>query len=167
MESHLFIPDKLAYVKGDKPQVKCILCAINEKDPKVTKLDIYHTDHFIVSLNLYPYNPGHLMIFPKKHLIDPRQLSDEQVLELNNLTTMTLNIIEKLYSPNGFNVGYNIGYVSGASIEHLHLHVIPGYKNEIGLIDIIGNARVIVEDPNKTLKKFKEAFKNFRAVWLE
>lgn len=161
MERHLFIPDKLDYVKGDKPNVQCILCAINEKDPKVTKLDIYHTEHFIVSLNLYPYNLGHLMIFPKKHLIDPRELNDEQVLELNNLTTMTLNIIEKLYSPEGFNLGYNIGHVSGASIEHLHLHVIPRYKNEIGLIDIVGKARVIVEDPNKTLKKFKEAFKDF------
>ncbi|MEW6607377.1 MAG: HIT domain-containing protein [bacterium] len=158
METHLFIPDKLSYVKGNKPKVKCILCAINKGNPKVTKLDIYHTKHFIISLNLYPYNPGHLMIFPKKHLIDPRQLSDDQVLELNNLTTMTLNIIEKLYSPSGFNVGYNIGYVSGASIEHLHLHIIPRYRNEIGLIDIVGKARVIIEDPNETLKKFKEAF---------
>jgi ATP adenylyltransferase len=161
MERHLFIPNKLAYVKGKKPEVKCILCAINEKDPKVTKLDIYHTKHFIVSLNLYPYNPGHLMIFPKKHLIDPRQLNDEQVLELNKLTTITLNIIENLYSPQGFNVGYNVGHVSGASIEHLHLHIIPRYKNEVGIIDIVGKARVIVEDPNKTLKKFKQAFSNY------
>jgi len=164
MEKHLFIPDKLAYVKGNKPEVACILCAINEKDPEVTKLDIYHSEHFIISLNLYPYNPGHLMIFPKKHLIDPRELNDEQVLELNKLTTMTLNIIEKLYSPQGFNVGYNIGYVSGASIKHLHLHIIPRYKNEIGFIDIVGKTRIIVEDPNQTLKKLKEAFQNYQAI---
>jgi len=158
MERHLFIPNKLEYVKGNKPKVECILCAINKKDTKVTQLDIYQSEHFIVSLNLYPYNPGHLIIFPKKHLLDPRQLTNDQVLELNHLTTLTLNIVEKLYSPQGFNVGYNIGYVSGASIEHLHLHIIPRYKNEIGLIDIVGKARIIVEDPKVTLKKFKEAF---------
>lgn len=159
MEHNLFVPSKLAYVTGDnKPKVNCILCSVSNKDPKVIQLEVYRSLHFIVSLNLYPYNPGHLLIFPIQHITDIRYLSEEQIIALQHLTNLSLNVLEKVYSPHGFNIGYNIGLVSGASIEHLHLHIVPRYKNEIGFIDIVGKARVQVEDPNDTRQKLMEAF---------
>lgn len=162
MEHNLFSPSKLPYVTGiAKPKVDCILCGVANKDPRVTQLDLYHSRHFIISLNLYPYNPGHLMVFPRQHLLDLRQLSQDEVVELHCLTRLSLDVLERVYSPHGFNVGYNLGLVSGASIEHLHLHIVPRYKNEIGFIDIVGKTRVQVEEPNETKEKLKEAFAIF------
>jgi len=70
-----------------------------------------------------------------------------------------LNIIDEIYNPTGYNIGFNIGEFAGASINHLHLHIIPRFKNELGLIDIIGGAKVIIEDPNETLKKLRAKVK--------
>ncbi|MGQ9610808.1 MAG: HIT family protein [bacterium] len=159
MQSNLFIPDKLEYVRGDKrPDVECILCAIVEKNDKVVRLEVYRSDLFVIALNLYPYAPGHLMIFPKRHITDPRMLSYDEVIELHKMQNLSIDVLEKVYSPQGFNVGYNIGEAGGASISHLHLHVVPRYKREMGFIDIIGGVKIIVEDPNVSLTRVREGF---------
>ena len=159
MQNNLFIPNKLEYVRGDKrPDVECILCAIVEKNDKVVRLEVYRSDLFVIALNLYPYAPGHLMIFPKRHITDPRMLTHDEVIELHKMQNLSIDALEKVYSPQGFNVGYNIGEAGGASISHLHLHVVPRYKREIGFIDIIGGVKIIVEDPNVSLSRLKEGF---------
>lgn len=159
MQSNLFIPDKLEYVRGDKrPDVECILCAIVGKNNKVVRLEVYRSDLFVIALNLYPYAPGHLMIFPKRHITDPRMLSYDEVIELHKMQNLSIDVLEKVYSPQGFNVGYNIGEAGGASISHLHLHIVPRYKREIGFIDIIGGVKIIVEDPNVSLSRVREGF---------
>ncbi|HAV43220.1 TPA: HIT family hydrolase [bacterium] len=156
---NLFIPGKLPYARGKRPEVDCILCAIRDKDERVKNLVVYEVERFIVTLNLYPYAPGHLMIFPKSHLLDLREINQEDLKELHRLTTLSLDVLDHLYQPHGYNLGYNVGVVSGASMEHLHLHIVPRYRNEMGFLDIINGARIIVEDPVETKDKLKEAFK--------
>ncbi|GIW21543.1 MAG: hydrolase [Candidatus Sericytochromatia bacterium] len=154
----LFVPSKQEYVRGKRPNVKCILCSVVNKDPKVDKLDIYSSENFIISVNLYPYNPGHLMIFPKKHIESVVELNDNEVLELHKLQVMSINILKENYNAQAFNIGYNIGLNSGASIEHLHLHIVPRYPREVGFIDVISGTRIIVEDPINTVNKLKKLF---------
>jgi len=159
MLKNLFIPGKMAYVRGEKkPNVKCILCAIVAESDKVVRLDVYRSELFVVAMNLYPYAPGHLMVFPKRHVTDPRMLTKEESLELCKLQTLCLDVLENIYSPHGFNIGYNIGDAGGASISHLHLHVVPRYRRETGFIDIIAGAKIIVEDPNVSMSRVKEGF---------
>lgn len=156
---NLFIPGKLPYVKGDRPAVDCILCGIVQQDERVVSLEIFRSDHFMVTANLFPYNPGHLMVFPLRHLADPAELTEHEVLELHRLQVKSMRVLHQLYGPRGFNWGCNIGETSGASIKHhLHLHLVPRYPGELGFIDIIGGARVIVEEPNETVRRLKEAF---------
>jgi ATP adenylyltransferase len=156
---NLFIPNKMGYVKGkNRPNVECILCAVINKHPDVEKLIVFSCEKHIISLNLYPYNPGHLIIFPKRHIFDLRELNDDEVIELHNLKKMCLNVLDKVYQPGGYNIGYNIGKASGASIAHLHLHIVPRYPNETGFMDILGGAKIIVEDPMYTLEKLKKMF---------
>ena len=150
---NLFSINKLNYTKGERPEVNCILCAVSKRDKLVIDLTIQETENFLVTVNLYPYNTGHLMIFPKIHITDLRNMDAGQSAEMEILTKKFMNIIEKVYHPDGFNIGYNIGENSGASIPHLHRHIIPRYKNEIGVIDIIGGAKIIVEDPVVTRDK--------------
>lgn len=159
MRHNLFVPNKLAYVKGNaRPKVDCILCAIIEESNQVDRLEVYQSARFTVSLNLYPYAPGHLLIFPKRHLVDVRQLTEGEVLELHTLQRLCLEILDDVYQPGGYNVGYNIGDASGASIEHLHLHIVPRFPRELGFMDVIDGARIIVEDPKVTQQKLREAF---------
>lgn len=156
----LFVPSKLKYVKGERPDVDCILCAVNEKNPKVSNLDVYRSENFIVSANLFPYNPGHLMIFPKRHIETVEEFTDEEALEMHKIQIKCLKILKNSYSTQSFNVGYNIGASSGASINHLHIHIVPRYPREVGFIDVIGGARILVEDPNDTVKNLREKFNN-------
>ena len=159
MRNNLFVPNKLAYIKGKaRPNVDCILCAIVERNDQVERLEVYQSALFTVSLNLYPYTPGHLLVFPKRHIVDVRELTPAEVLELHTVQALCLNILDTVYQPRGYNVGYNIGDASGASIQHLHLHIVPRYPRELGFIDIIGEARIIVEDPKVTQQRLIQAF---------
>jgi len=155
---NLFVPSKMAYVRGERPNVDCIFCAIRERHSEVDNLEVHRTDHFIVSANLYPYNPGHLLLLPKRHILTPVDLTEEEETELNKLQRLCLKTLEKIYHPQGYNVGYNIGRIAGGSIEHLHMHIVPRYMNEIGFIDILNNDRIMVEDPRITMEKLSIQF---------
>lgn len=158
MKKHLFIPSKMEYVKGERPQVDCILCAIRAHDKRVVDSGIYNTSLMTVALNLYPYNPGHLMIFPNRHIETIEELSRDELLEMHRLTVLSIKILQKYYHPQGFNIGYNVGDSSGASVKHLHRHIVPRYKNELGFVDILSSTKIYVEDPKQVFKKLRQAY---------
>jgi len=147
--SYFFNFDKMKYVRGPRPS-GCILCLIRDKSSEVIDLTVYSDELFTVSVNLYPYNPGHVMIFPNRHLVDVRELTTAEDQRLSELTRRFLNVLESTHSPAGFNIGYNMGSSAGASIDHLHLHVIPRYPKEIGIADLVAGKRVLIEDPRVT-----------------
>ena len=147
---------KLKYVQGLKDSdIECILCEIIKESDKVQVLKIYQDDLMAISLNLYPFNPGHLMIFPIRHIYDFRELTETEILRLANLIGKCQNILTDMYNPTGFNVGFNQGKPAGASIKHIHLHVVPRFNRELGYIDIIGKTRVVVEDVHSVFEKMK------------
>lgn len=156
--TYLFNTEKIKYVKGAKPDVDCILCAISRQDPRVKDLTVYSSELFTVALNLYPFNPGHLMIFPKRHICSPGELTAGEAAEMHRLLVRSIEIIDSEFSPSGYNTGYNLGAGSGASIPHLHQHVVPRYSNEVGFLDVLAGARVIVSDPVEVMEKLKAAF---------
>ena len=165
MRQNLFVPNKLPYAKGkNRPDVECILCAIVAKDDKVERLEVYRTELFIISLNLYPYSPGHLLIFPQRHVVDLRELNSDEVLGFHELQCLSFEVLSEAYQPRGFNVGFNMGETSGASIPHLHLHVVPRYQRELGFMDVIGGARIIIEDPIVTQENLRNLFQKFNEV---
>lgn len=147
--SYFFNFDKMKYVRGPRPS-GCILCLIRDKSSEVIDLTVYSDELFTVSVNLYPYNPGHVMIFPNRHIVDIRELTTAEDQRLSEVTRRVLNVIENTHSPAGFNIGYNMGSSAGASIDHLHLHVIPRYPKEIGIADLVAGKRMLIEDPRVT-----------------
>jgi ATP adenylyltransferase len=158
MREYLFNTEKIKYVKGDKPAVECILCALRDGAPEVKDLTVYRGDSFIVAVNLYPFNPGHLMIFPLRHVTELSELSATEALALHKLTVKTIDILKEEFSPAGFNVGYNLGKGSGASIAHVHVHIVPRYGNEVGFLDVLAGARVIVADPVEVRDRLTKRF---------
>jgi len=158
-DAYLWVPTKAGYVsRADKPKVDCILCSIRDKDPRVRSLEVWRDETNIAVLNLYPYNPGHLMVFPKRHVLELSELDEEEALCLFRSVNLAVRALKSCYSPKGYNIGFNVGEASGASIAHLHAHVVPRYGNELGFIDIIGGAKVLVEDPADHVEKISKAF---------
>ncbi len=155
---YLFNTEKIKYVKGGKPPVECILCAIRDKNPLVQDLTVYSNDSFIVALNLYPFNPGHLMIFPSRHVDSILDLTESEAIEMHKLLKLSIEIMDIEFSPHGYNVGYNLGNGSGASIPHIHQHVVPRYNNEVGFLDVLSGTRVIVSDPAEVMEVLKQRF---------
>jgi ATP adenylyltransferase len=153
-KEYFFSFDKLSYLKGKKPD-GCILCLIRDRAREVVDLSVYRDEYFIVSMNLYPYNPGHLLVFPRRHLEDIRQLTSEEEARLVRLQRYLLDTADKILEPSGFNIGYNMGLSAGASIAHLHLHIIPRYPRELGIADLIAGKRVLVESPVETAERFR------------
>lgn len=156
--SYFFNFEKLAYIREVRPKDFCILCAVTNQDPAIANLGVLEGSFFIVSLNLYPFNPGHLIIFPKRHLEDIGSYSDAEVMELHRLSAHACTALRETHHARGFNIGYNMGSTAGASIEHLHLHIIPRYGRELGIADLIGGTRPLVQHPLDTQKQLQEWF---------
>ncbi len=160
-KKHVYPVNKTDYIlerRGKKADDCCILCAVRDKDPAVVSLEVYRESGFIVSLNLYPYNPGHLMIFPERHFEDIREMTNDEQSAFHSVCRSVMDIIDREYKPQGYNIGFNIGKGSGASIPHLHCHIVPRYEGELGFIDIIGGSKVYIEDPKETFSRLKKAF---------
>lgn len=114
---------------------------------------------FIV-LNLYPYNNGHLMIVPKRHTNDFPGLTKDELAECMELLQKSEIALRKVMSPHGFNIGANIGRVSGAGIEeHIHLHMVPRWNGDTNFMPVIGEVKVISQDLLETKLKLLEVFK--------
>jgi ATP adenylyltransferase len=152
---YFFSFEKYAYVKRRKTG-RCILCQIRDQNPDVVDLTVFRDELFIVTVNLYPYNPGHLLLFPSRHLVDIREYSAAEEQRLTALTRYFLDLSEAVHRPAGFNLGYNMGHPAGASIDHLHLHLIPRYPHELGIADLIAGKRVLVEEPQETARRIRE-----------
>jgi ATP adenylyltransferase len=145
----------MAYVKGKHPS-GCILCMVRDGNPDVVDLSIWRDELFIVSVNLYPYNPGHLLVYPTRHVEDVRELTGVEESRLASLQRFLLDLLDKACSPHAYNIGFNMGPAAGASINHLHLHIIPRYPRETGIADLIAGKRVLVEDPRETTRRLRE-----------
>lgn len=155
--SYFFNFDKMKYVKGPRPS-GCILCLIRDHSQEVVDLTFYSDDLFTISVNLYPYNPGHVFIFPNRHLEDVREFSEPEERRVTELTRRCLDTLGRTHGPAGFNIGYNMGGVAGASIDHLHQHIIPRYPREIGIADLVAGSRVLIEDPRVTRDRLAKDF---------
>ncbi|MBB6479105.1 HIT family protein [Spirochaeta isovalerica] len=150
----------MKYFREKKPD-GCILCLIYEGSKEVEDLTVYRSGLVSVTVNLYPYNPGHLLVFPNRHIQDVREMSEQEEREMSRVTKLTLDVLDDLFSPTAYNIGFNMGLEAGGSIDHLHQHIIPRYPREIGIAELIGGKKILVESPYDTAVKLTEAFNSF------
>ena len=153
---------KLDYVQGKaRPDVDCILCSVRDNDERVVSLKVYQDTLIFISLNLYPYNPGHLMIVPNRHILSFSDLTKEELIHLSRTIQGVQLLLDELYNPKGYNIGINQGREAGASIEHLHIHLVPRFGSELGFIDIVGKSRVLPEGLESVKQKLLKNINKF------
>lgn len=144
----LFTPWRYAYISGDKPSSGCFLCEASKSPDEPDRLVVGLTQHHLVLLNRYPYTNGHLMIAPREHIASPAQESSEARAELWPTVLRAQGILQSLYSPDGFNIGINVGAAAGAGVpDHFHVHVVPRWSGDTNFMSVVGGVRVIPEDP--------------------
>lgn len=146
----LWAPWRLAYVKSTDPKPGsssgCFLCDYRDSDTghDAENLVVLRGERSLVVLNRFPYNNGHLLIAPREHKADLRDLSNEELLECNQMLQKMLTALEKTVHPDGFNVGLNLGRVAGAGLPgHLHWHIVPRWNGDTNFMPILGEAKVI------------------------
>ncbi|WEU41105.1 MAG: HIT domain-containing protein [Candidatus Odinarchaeum yellowstonii] len=121
------------------------------KDPEGSDVKIlFKNEKIMVVLNKYPYNPGHLMVVPTRHVENLTDLDSSDISYLFNKVAAVINLLKIVYNPPGFNIGLNIGENSGASIKHLHIHIVPRYRSESGFMEVTAGTRVLIETIEQT-----------------
>jgi len=154
----LWSPWRLDYVTGSKADVGCVFCT-EPTVPEAESLIVYSGSQCYVILNRYPYNPGHLMVLPNRHVPALADLSIEELHEVADLTRLAETALVTAYRPQGINVGINLGLSAGAGIrEHLHVHLVPRWNGDTNFISVVGNTRVLPEDLQQSAARLRPVF---------
>lgn len=155
----LWSPWRYQYVANIHNADGCVFCIDASTAKDAERLILFRgQDHFII-LNLFPYTCGHLLIAPYRHLSALSEFSAEQNLELMELTQRAVAALRKIYRPDGFNLGMNLGKCAGAGIDqHLHLHIVPRWCGDANFMTVSGETRVLPEALQTTYLKLKPFF---------
>jgi ATP adenylyltransferase len=142
-EQRLWAPWRLEYIKGPKAD-ECIFCTKPDAGDDRGSHIVRRGEHCFAMLNAYPYNNGHLMISPYRHVPSIEELDAAALLELMTLAKEGLAALREAYGPEGFNLGINQGKVAGAGVEHhVHLHIVPRWGADTNFMPVIGDTRVL------------------------
>jgi ATP adenylyltransferase len=152
----LWSPWRLEYVTGSKKETGCVFCAPRpERDPLI----VHEGALAYVILNLYPYNNGHLMVVPYRHVASLNALERDELHEIAELTQRAEAALMRAYNPQGINVGINLGKPAGAGIlEHIHVHAVPRWNGDTNFMTVIGETRVLPEELTATAAKLRPIF---------
>jgi ATP adenylyltransferase len=155
----------LAYVTAaSKSDPGCVFCAARSDDGP-DSLVVYRGQSCFVILNLYPYNNGHLMVVPERHVGRLADLTAEELGEVMTLTRAVEQALEERYHPHGFNMGLNLGKSAGAGVlDHLHMHVVPRWNGDTNFMTVVGDTRVLPEALAETARALAPLVTRFAAT---
>jgi len=155
----IFAPWRIKYIKMPKAE-GCIFCKFPSENKDDEHLILFRGKYGFIIMNTYPYNPGHVMIAPYKHVPSLEQLADEEILDLMKLTNLAIKAIKITMSPDGFNVGINLGRVAGAGVEdHVHIHVVPRWHGDTNFMPVLADVKVIPQALEEAYKELREGIK--------
>jgi ATP adenylyltransferase len=154
----LWAPWRLEYIRSADEQPGCVFCRALEA-PDEESL-VVHRDHdAFVLLNRFPYSSGHLMVAPVRHTGDFGGLTPAEAVEIHGLAARALDVLRETSSPDGFNLGWNLGRVAGAGVvDHVHLHVVPRWNGDTNFMPVLADVKVMPEHLADTRRKLVDAW---------
>ena len=153
----IYAPWRIEYIRGERPAY-CVFCEKSAQE----RLVVYEGRTAFVMLNLYPYNCGHLMVIPFRHIGAMEELSAEEKIEMFDLLDVSLRVLKEAMGPDGFNIGMNLGWTAGAGIEdHIHFHAVPRWSGDTNFMSVVADVRVVPEDIIKTGERLLPYFKKY------
>ena len=159
--TNLWAPWRIEYIKSNEKTEGCIFCfedAMNDEK----RLVVYRTIHSFVIMNLYPYNNGHIMVVPNKHISDLFELNKNEYMDLMELKRASIKIVKFVFNPHGLNVGMNLGICAGAGVDdHLHIHIVPRWNGDTNFMPVVGQTKVISEHMQQSFQELKKGFNDY------
>jgi ATP adenylyltransferase len=149
---------RLAYVTASGESKGCIFCDALVGDEAAPLILARGATSFVI-LNLYPYNNGHLMVVPNRHIASLAPATPDELAELMRLTRVAELALTEAYLPHGLNVGMNIGRPAGAGVaDHIHVHVVPRWSGDTNFMSVVGGVRVLPEELGQTAERLRPVF---------
>ena len=158
---NLWAPWRIEYIQSLTKLSGCFICRnVSIPDADDENLVLWRTRHGIVILNRYPYNNGHLLIAPVRHIAELERANDEELLEMTKLIRESQKALSLAIKPHGFNVGMNFGRCGGAGLpEHLHIHVVPRWQGDTNFMSVCSDTKVISQSLAELLSELKRVSK--------
>lgn len=157
----LWTPWRMEYLESAKDEPddgRCVFCDKPAFDDDQKTYILARTRHAFAMLNAFPYNPGHLMVAPFRHVAEMEDLRDEELSESMELLQRAIRALKEVTAPHGFNLGMNVGRVAGAGIPgHLHWHLVPRWNGDTNYMAVLAETRVLPELLEQTYAKLRPA----------
>ena len=142
---YMWAPWRMEYILSSKP-AGCIFCDKPQQDTDRENLILYRGETCFVIMNYYPYNNGHLLIIPYRHISNLENLTTQEQAEMMSVLTKSNKIIKETMNPDGLNIGMNLGKVAGAGIDdHLHFHIVPRWNGDTNFMPVVGHTKVLAQ----------------------
>jgi ATP adenylyltransferase len=150
----------MAYIRGQARHESCFLCDKAAAGPDdAADLVLRRETRAYALLNLFPYNTGHLMVAPTRHVAGLHELDDDETLSLWRLVGRSTEAVRRAIAPDGFNIGINLGEVAGAGVPgHLHVHVVPRWSGDANFMPVVAETKVLPEMLEETYRSLRPAF---------
>lgn len=160
---NLWSPWRSQYIQSfhqKKNDNSCVFCLMKDENPNNSdNLLVYKGELSFIVLNLYPYNNGHLMVIPYRHLANFMDLTDEELKEIMQLLKLAQAGLTEILHPEGFNIGLNMGKCAGAGIDqHIHFHIVPRWNGDTNFMPVLGEVKIISQDLLEIKNKLLEFF---------
>jgi len=153
----LWAPWRMEYVGVDQPE-GCIFCSKPVENRDEENLILARSTYAFLMMNLFPYNNGHLMAAPFRHVADLSQLQDDEMLDLMQMVLVGKEALTRAFSPDGFNIGINVGRVAGAGIvDHVHIHIVPRWNGDTNFMPVIADTKVMPQSLAAAYAVLKES----------
>ena len=154
---HLWAPWRLEYIRSADEQDGCLFCRAGGEGGD--ELVVHRGEHAFVLLNRYPYAAGHVMVAPYRHEREFGELSADEAVEIHRLAGAALGALAQAMSPQGFNLGWNLGRIAGAGVvDHVHLHVVPRWAGDTNFMPVLADLKVIPETLEATRERLAGAW---------
>ena len=161
----LWSPWRMEYILGEKNSGECIFCFAHQDQADVENLVLYRGKFAYVILNKFPYNTGHSLIIPYRHVPSYENLEPAERAEMMELLNQITKVLREVYQPEAFNVGANIGTAAGAGIApHVHFHILPRWSGDTNFLTTVTQTRVIPEGLHDTYAKLKDAWEQIYGI---
>ena len=159
----LWAPWRMEYILSEKEVGECIFCPGDDRGQDQARLILYVGSLTLVIMNRFPYINGHLLVAPLRHIPDLGSITEKETLDLMLMVRRSIGVLKTVMSPEGFNVGLNLGCVAGAGVEdHLHFHIVPRWNGDTNYMSVLGEVRVIPEHIMETYGKLRPHFMTFK-----
>jgi len=155
---HIWAPWRIEYILMEKPG-GCILCEKPEEAKDTRNYILYRGDKNFIMLNSYPYNPGHLLVTPYRHVGSLEELTEDERNEHFELVSRSVTVLRETFNPGGFNIGANIGKIAGTGIDdHFHSHIVPRWQGDTNYMTVLPDVRIVPQALAETYQKLKGKF---------